>query len=96
MKGAGLSAQPGKAPELRGSPHPARPRMAPSVSGPSHRCCKQKWPILGWLGHLLELFKEGHSGLGALQGELQGSREESERGAGFQLFHDRMPSCLPD
>ena len=30
----------------------------------------QKQPILGWPGHLLELFKEGHSGLGALQGEL--------------------------
>lgn len=31
---------------------------------------QEKWQVLGWLGHLLELFKEGHSRLGALQGEL--------------------------
>lgn len=45
----------------------------------------------GVAGYLLELFKEGHSGLGALQGELQRSREEVERGLDF-YFHDR---CCP-
>lgn len=28
-----------------------------------------------WLVHLLQLLKEGHTGLGALQGELQERRE---------------------
>lgn len=56
----------------------------------------RKQLILGWPGHLLELFKEGHSGLGALQGELQGSREDGEGGAGFLPFHNRTPSCLGD
>lgn len=46
-------------------------RMVPTASGPCCRCWEQqKWQILGWPGHLLELFKEGHSGLGTLQSEL--------------------------
>lgn len=47
----------------------------------------------GVAGHLLELFKEGHSGLGALQGELQGSREEGERQLD-SCFRDRCRPAL--
>lgn len=65
------------------------------VSDPSCRCWEQqKSQIPGWLSHLLELFKEGHSGLGALQGELQGSREEVKRRTRCLLLHSRRPSCL--
>lgn len=97
MKGVGFSARLGEGPELHGSSQPAHPRVAPTVSEPSCRCREQqKWQIQGWLSRLLELFKEGHSGFGALQGELQGSREESERGTRFLLFHNRTPSCLVD
>lgn len=41
---------------------------------------RQQQLILGQPRRLLELFKEGHAGLGTLQGELQGSREDGEGG----------------
>jgi hypothetical protein len=56
------------------------------VSGPSCWCWEQKWQILGWLGHLLELFKEGHSGLGTLQSEFEGSNVHKSSSLGLRLF----------
>lgn len=71
MKDGGLSIRLREGSELPWK-LPASPPMGGShVSGPSCWCREQqKWRIQGWLSHLLELFKEGHSGLGTLQGKL--------------------------
>lgn len=58
------------------------------VLDPSRWCQKQqKWQILGWPGHLLELFKEGHSRLGTLQSEFEGSNADRSSALGLRLFN---------
>lgn len=94
MKGVGLSTQLGKVPELPRKLPASPPTMTPTVSDPS-LWCREAADVTdpGVAGHLLELFKEGHSGLGALQGELQRSREEVKRGLDF-CFRDRCRPAL--
>lgn len=76
--------------------NPGAPSGAPSQppangshgAGPSHRGWKQqKWQILELLGHLLELLKESHSGLGALQSEFEDSNADRSSALGLRLFN---------
>lgn len=71
MKGGGLSTKLGEILELL-QESPGSPLGVVSTALDPSRWCQeqQKWQILGWPGHLLELFEEGHSGLGTLQSEL--------------------------
>lgn len=62
--------------------------MVPVESGPSCWYQEQQvWQILRWPGHLLEFFKEGHSGLGALQSEFEDSNADRSSALGLRLFN---------